>query len=124
MKKQSIIYELHESDFIDFVIKDNDLIFRVAINCGVEERLGVISDFAEKFFLYDIVCHNFEMIEENYKDKKDLLLCDVLCFKKIKGKYLLSINYDIGDSVEWVPFKIMTSNEIDRIKETEYFKIK
>ncbi len=133
MKGTNILYELHESDFVDFAIKDNDLIFRVAINCGVEERLGVISDFAEKFYLYDIVCHNFEMIEENYNEEQDLLLCDILCFKKIKGNYLFSINYDVAnsvdfvfncDNVEWVPLKIMTSKELDNIAKTEYFKIK
>ena len=48
LKRQNLLFELHESEFIRFTIKDSDLIFRVAINCGVEEKLGVKSEFAEK----------------------------------------------------------------------------
>ena len=33
LKRQNLLFELHESEFISFTIKDSDLIFRVAINC-------------------------------------------------------------------------------------------
>ena len=47
LKRQNLLFELHESEFIRFTIKDSDLIFRVAINCGVEEKLGVKIEQAE-----------------------------------------------------------------------------
>ena len=118
LKRQNLLFELHESEFIRFTIKDSDLIFRVAINCGVEEKLGVKSEFAEKFYIY-------EMIESNYTEKSDLLLKDILCFKIVEDKYLLSININFSesvdfifycDSVEWLPIKLVTADELDTIK--------
>ena len=125
MKKQNLLYELHESEFISFTMTGSDLVFRVAINCGVEERLGVKCEFAEKFYIYDIVCHEYEMIESNYAENSDLLLKDILCFKIIEDKYLLSININFSesadfifdcDSIEWLPIKLVTSDELDTIK--------
>ena len=121
LKKQNLLFELHESEFIDFTIKDSDLIFRVAINCGVEEKLGVKSDFSEKFYIYDVICHKYEMIESNYTENLNLLLKDILCFKIVEDKYLLSININISesvdfifdcDSVEWMPIKLVTADEL------------
>ena len=125
MKKQNLLYELHESEFISFTMTGNDLVFRVAINCGVEERLGVKCEFAEKFYIHDIVCHEYEMIESNYNENLDLLLKDIQCFKVIEEKYLFSINLNFNESVdfifdcesiEWFPIKIVTSNELDKVK--------
>lgn len=122
MKKQNLLYELHESEFIGFTIKDSDLIFKVAINCGVEEKLGVESDFAEKFYIYDIICHKYELIDSNYTEDLDLFLKDISCFKIVEDKYLLSININFNESVdfifdcesiEWLPIKLVTSNELD-----------
>ena len=62
LKQKNLLFELHESEFIGFTIKDSDLIFRVAINCGVEEKLGVKSDFAEKFYIYDMICHKYKIL--------------------------------------------------------------
>ena len=123
-KKQNLLYELHESEFIGFTIKDSDLIFKVAINCGVEEKLGVESDFAEKFYIYDIICHKYELIDSNYTEDLDLFLKDISCFKIVEDKYLLSININFNESVdfifdcesiEWLPIKLVTSNELDII---------
>ena len=50
MKKQNIPYTLHESEFINFKSTDSELIFRVAINCGVASNLGIECEFAEKFY--------------------------------------------------------------------------
>ena len=125
LKQQNLLFELHESEFIGFTIKDSDLIFRVAINCGVEEKLCIESEFAEKFYIYDIICHNYEMIESNYTENLDLLLKDILCFKIVEDKYLLSININFSESVdfifdcnsiEWLPIKLVTSDELDTIK--------
>lgn len=125
LKRQNLLFELHESEFIRFTIKDSDLIFRVVINCGVEEKLGVKSEFAEKFYIYDVICHKYEMIESNYTEKSDLLLKDILCFKIVEDKYLLSININFSesvdfifycDSVEWLPIKLVTADELDTIK--------
>ena len=33
--EDNIKFNLHESDFIDYKIEDNDLIFRVAVNYGI-----------------------------------------------------------------------------------------
>lgn len=124
MKKQNLLYELHESEFIGFTIKDSDLIFKVAINCGIEEKLGVESDFAEKFYIYDIICHKYELIDSNYTEDLDLFLKDISCFKIVEDKYLLSININFNESVdfifdcesiEWLPIKLVTSNELDII---------
>lgn len=124
MKKQKLLYELHESEFISFTTTDSDLIFRVAINCGVEENLGVKCEFAEKFYIYDIVCHQYEMIENNYNENLDLLLKDIHCFKEFEEKYIFSINLNFNESVdfifncesiEWLPIKIVTPNELDKI---------
>ena len=73
LKRQNLLFELHESEFIRFTIKDSDLIFRVAINCGVEEKLGVKSEFAEKFYIYDVICHKYEMIERSNQYAEDVL---------------------------------------------------
>lgn len=125
LKQQNLLFELHESEFIGFTIKDSDLIFRVAINCGVEEKLCVESEFAEKFYIYDVICHKYEMIESNYAENSDLLLKDILCFKIVEDKYLLSININFSesvdfifdcDSIEWLPIKLVTSDELDTIK--------
>ena len=124
LKQQNLLFELHESEFIGFTIKDSDLIFRVAINCGVEEKLGVESDFAEKFYIYDIICHKYELIDSNYTKDLDLFLKDILCFKIVEDKYLLSININFNESVdfifdcesiEWLPIKLVTSDELDTI---------
>ena len=125
LKQQNLLFELHESDFISFTMTDNDLIFRVAINCGVEEKLGVESEFAEKFYIYDVICRGYDMIESNYTENSDLLLKDILCFKIIDDKYLLSINDNLSesvdfifdcDSIEWLPIKLVTADELDTIK--------
>ncbi len=125
LKKQNLLFELHESEFIGFTIKDSDLIFKVAINCGVEEKLGVESDFAEKFYIYDIICHKYELIDSNYTEDLDIFLKDILCFKIVEDKYLLSININFSesvdfffdcDSIEWLPVKLVTSDELDTIK--------
>ena len=124
-KHKNLLFELHESEFIGFTIKDSDLIFRVAINCGVEEKLCIESEFAEKFYIYDIICYNYEMIESNYTENLDLLLKDILCFKIVEDKYLLSINMNFNesidfifdcDSIEWLPIKLVTSDELNIIK--------
>lgn len=124
LKKQNLLFELHESEFIGFTIKDSDLIFKVAINCGVEEKLGVESDFAEKFYIYDIICHKYELIDSNYTEDLDLFLKDILCFKIFEDKYLLSININFNESVdfifdcesiEWLPIKLVISDELDII---------
>ena len=124
MKKQNLLYELHESEFISFTMTGNDLVFRVAINCGVEERLGVKCEFAEKFYIYDIICHKYELIDSNYTEDLDLFLKDISCFKIVEDKYLLSININFNESVdfifdcesiEWLPIKLVTSNELDII---------
>ncbi len=125
MKKQNLLFELHESEFIGFTIKKSDLIFRVAINCGVEEKLGVESGFSEKFYLYDVICHKYNMIESNYSDNLDLFLKDISCFKIVEDKYLLSINVNFIESVdflfdcesiEWLPIKIVTYSELEKIE--------
>lgn len=125
MKKQNLLYELHESEFISFTMTGSDLVFRVAINCGVEERLGVKCEFAEKFYIYDIVCHEYEMIESNYDENLDLLLKDIQCFKVIEETYLFSINLNFNESVdfifdcesiEWFPIKIVTSDGLDKVE--------
>ena len=119
-----MLFELHESEFIGFTIKDSDLIFKVAINCGVEEKLGVESDFAEKFYIYDIICHKYELIDSNYTEDLDIFLKDISCFKIVEDKYLLSININFNESVdfifdceniEWLPIKLVTSDELDII---------
>lgn len=124
LKKQNLLFELHESEFIGFTIKDSDLIFKVAINCGVEEKLGVESNFAEKFYIYDIICHKYELIDSNYTEDLDLFLKDISCFKIVEDKYLLSININFNESVdfifdcesiEWLPIKLVTSDELDII---------
>ena len=125
LKQKNLLFELHESEFIGFTIKDSDLIFRVAINCGVEEKLCIESEFAEKFYIYDVICHKYEMIGSNYTENSDLLLKDILCFKIIDDKYLLSINNNLSesvdfifdcDSIEWLPIKLVTADELDTIK--------
>ena len=124
-KQKNLLFELHESEFIGFTIKGSDLIFRVAINCGVEEKLCIESKFAEKFYIYDIICYNYDMIESNYTENLDLLLKDILCFKIVEDKYLLSINMNFNesidfifdcDSIEWLPIKLVTSDELNIIK--------
>lgn len=81
--------------------------------------------FVEKFYIYDIVCHEYEMIESNYNENLDLLLKDIQCFKVIEEKYLFSINLNFNesvdfifdcDSIEWLPIKLVTSDELDTIK--------
>ncbi len=125
MKKQNLPFELHESEFIGFTIDDSVLIFRVAINCGVEYKLGIGSGFSEKFYIYDIICHKYNMIESNYTDNLDLYLKDISCFKIVEDKYLLSINVNFIDSVdflfdcesiEWLPIKIVTYSELEKTK--------
>ena len=124
-KQKNLLFELHESEFIGFTIKGSDLIFRVAINCGVEAKLCIESEFAEKFYIYDIICYNYDMIESNYTENLDLLLKDILCFKIVEDKYLLSININFNesidfifdcDSIEWIPIKLVTSDELNIIK--------
>ena len=124
-KQKKLLFELHESEFIRFTIKGSDLIFRVAINCGVEEKLCIESEFGEKFYIYDIICYNYQMIESNYTENLDLLLKEILCFKIVEDKYLLSIHLCFSesvdfifncDSIEWLPIKLVTSDELDTIK--------
>lgn len=131
-EKNNIPYELHESDFIDFSIKKNDLIFRVAINCGVADVLGIECEFAEKFYLFDIICHNFSNLETEYNDKADLLLCDIQCFILVDENYLFSINKTFTEQinfkfdcefVEWLPIKVITATELDEIEATDLCKI-
>ncbi len=134
MKKENnnLLYELHESDFIDFAIKNDMLIFRVAINCGVAEELGIESDFAEKFYIYDIICHKYSLFESDYTENMDLFLKEILCFKQIENKYLFSIDLNFLDSVdfmfdcesiEWTPIELLTVDELYEIEENDY-KIK
>lgn len=75
--------------------------------------------------MIDVICHKYEMIESNYTEKSDLLLKDILCFKIVEDKYLLSININFSesvdfifycDSVEWLPIKLVTADELDTIK--------
>ena len=77
IRSRNLVYQLHESEFVDFTMTDSELIFKVAINCGVEEKLGVNSDFAEKFYIFDIICHNYKMYENNYNNNLDLFLKDI-----------------------------------------------
>ena len=125
MKKQNILYELHESDFISFNRTENELIFRVAINCGVEERLGVECEFAEKFYIYDIVCHEYEMFDTNYDEDQELLGQEILGFQIINGKYNFTILVGVIEcveftfdckSIDWIPIEIVTSDELDSME--------
>lgn len=90
-EKQNIPYALHESEFINFKSSDSELIFRVAINCGVALALGIECEFAEKFYIYDIICHEYKMFETNYDRSQELLLNEILDFKIINDKYILTI---------------------------------
>ena len=125
LKEQNLLYELHESVFISFMINGDDLVFKVAINCGVEKELNVESAFAEKFYIYNIICHKYKMIDSNYTENLDLFLSDILIFKIVEDKYLLSIDNNFIESVdfifdcesiEWLPIKLVTSDELYIIK--------
>ena len=120
-KKSNILYELHESEFLTLTVKDNDLIFRVAINCGVATNLGIQSEYSEKFYIFDIVCHQYKIIETNYVDNLDLFLHDILSFRVFENNYIFSINLDCVEyiyfifdfeSIEWLPIEVVTGDEL------------
>lgn len=125
MKKQNIPYTLHESEFINFKSTDSELIFRVAINCGVASNLGIECEFAEKFYIHDIICHRYKMLETNYDESQQLLSKEILDFQMINDKYILTILVGITEcvefifeceSIEWIPIKIVTSNELEELE--------
>ena len=64
-KIENILYQLHESFFIDYAIKNDDLIFRVAINCAIENTLNIGCKYGEKYYLYDIICLDYKNLKTN-----------------------------------------------------------
>lgn len=125
MKKQNIPYELHESEFISFNRTESELTFRVAINCGVASDLGMECEFAEKFYIHDIICHKYKIFETNYDGSQELLSKEILDFQIINEKYVLTILVGITEcveftfdceSIEWIPIKIVTPDELEKIE--------
>lgn len=106
--EDNIKFNLHESDFIDYKIEDNDLIFRVAVNYGING----LDENGHIYCIYDIICHNYEIIEEYGIKENNLELSDIAYFEPRDDKYLLALFPDTehyahfifkATSIEWIP---------------------
>ncbi|MGM9971561.1 MAG: hypothetical protein ACI35W_04070 [Anaeroplasmataceae bacterium] len=130
-EKNNILFELHESLFVDYKLDKDNLILRFAINCAIVESLGVKSKFGEKYYIYDVVCHNLNFFEVNNVYDIQLLLCEILDFMVYDNKFSLILIEGINEiyftfdceSIEWIPIVVLSSDELDRIEETKYYKI-
>ena len=134
-KEKNILYELHESDFVGYAIKGEDLILRVGINCAVAANLDIDCEFGEKYYIYDIVCHKYKdfVISYDNDSKQDIVLSEILAFQVHDDKYVLTLEieactcaYFVFDceSIEWKPVKLITWEELDSIETTDYINIK
>ena len=128
----SIPFGLHESYIIDISIKEDKMIFRFAIDCYINEKLNIDCSEEDLFYLFDLVCYNHIIYESNLKDEDNILMKDILVFKKVDNKYLLYIFEDWDESIdiifncekmEWIPIKVMNFKELAEIENTEYCKI-
>ncbi len=132
-KEKYILYDLTESCFIDYKIKDNDLIFRIAINCALGNLPGFDFD-SDDYYVYDIVCHNYKIIKSDFLEEMDLLFADIIAFVYVNGVFQLIV--DAGykqpeiiltfdcERISWNPIILCTPDELEHIEETEYYKIK
>lgn len=148
-KEKNILYYLHESTVIDIKIKGNDLIFRVSINYYFKDEIfGRIYDGSgecEYEYLCDIICHNYSNLRiptSNDEDavslvnNLDFYFAEIYCFSIYKNEYNFSLRklnddnlnieyffYFDCESVEWVPIKVVTIDELD-IEDHSEFLIK
>lgn len=127
---ENILYELHESFFIDYAIKNNDLIFRVAINCAVENKLNINCEYGEKYYLYDIICLDYKNLKTNCDDKNKIQLNSILGFYLYNNEYLFMVEnreneidftFDCSN-IKWEPI-VINGDELELIQNTKYFKI-
>ena len=104
------------------------MILRVAINCAVTD-LDPDCEYGEKYFLYDIVCHQCNIIENTCDIYPDLVLQDILSFIIYEGNYLFAINPHGWEpaqitfnceSIEWIPIKEFNGYDVYFIEETKY----
>ncbi len=131
-KEKYILYNLTDSEFIDYKIKDNDLIFRIAINCALGNLPGFDFD-SDDYYIYDIVCHNYKIIDSNFFEEMDLISDEIIGFYYVDGVFkliLLTIEFKYlfftfdCESISWNPIILCTPDELDYIEETECYKIK
>ncbi len=130
-EKKNIPFGLHESLFVDYKLDKDSLILRFAVNCAIVESLGIECEFGEKYYLYDAVCHNLNYFEEINEYDFELLLCEVLDFFVYENRFSLILTEGINEvyftfdceSIEWIPIVVLSSDELDRIEETKYYKI-
>lgn len=118
---KNIIYELHESDFIDYKIEANNLILRVAIDCTIEDRLNVESENGEKYYIYDIICHNYKDFKLFNETNADLLLAQILSFYISNDKYyffiqsenFIYVKFEFDCKyIEWKPIKVVFAYDL------------
>lgn len=128
---ENILYELHESFFIDYTIKNNDLIFRVAINCAVENKLNINCEYGKKYYLYDIICLDYKNLKTNCDDKGKIQLNSILGFYLYNNEYLFMVEnreneidftFDCSN-IKWEPIVVINGDELELIQNTKKFKI-
>ena len=130
-EKENIKFGLHESLFVGYKIKDGNLILRFAIDCDIEESLGIECEFGEMYYLYDAVCCDVTSFEWDKENNVEMLLCEVLDFGIYDNKYNLILIEGINEiyfsfdcsKIEWIPIKLMSINELDEIENTKYYKL-
>ena len=115
--EDDIKFNLHESDFIDYKIEGNDLIFRVAVNYGIN---GLDED-GDTHCIFDIICRNYEIIDDYGIKEFDIKFSEIACFEPRDDKYLLALRPDNAQyahfifkatSIEWVPIIEVTGDEL------------
>ena len=84
-EKNNIPYELHESDFIDFSIKKNDLIFNIKAGDGFKKNTGLLLDqircvSTTRLTKIEIKGKQSKVSEETFNNIQDAII------KKIFGK--------------------------------------
>ena len=115
--EDNIKFNLHESQFIDYKIEGNDLIFRVTVNCYIND----IEEIEDEFYIYDITCRNYEIIDDYGIKEFDIKFSEIACFEPRDDKYLLALRPDNdhyahfifrATSIEWVPIIEVTGDEL------------
>lgn len=128
---ENILYQLHESFFIDYAIKNNDLIFRVAINCAIENKLHINCEYGEKYYIYDIICLDYKNLKTNCDDKGKIQLNSILGFSLYNDEYLFMIE-NLDDEIDftfdcsnikWEPIILINGDDLELIQNTKYSKI-
>lgn len=115
--EDNIKFNLHKSHFIDYKIDDNNLIFRVAVNYGIN---GLDED-GDTHCIFDIICLNHEIIDDYGIKEFDIKFSEIACFEPRDDKYLLALFPDNAQyahfifkatSIEWVPIIEVTGDEL------------